>query len=185
MTTDLKTETVLTPSQLVDALSVLGVPFLRGGSGIATTVEPGDLLAALATSDEARLRLALIPLLLAHPEFSAYVSALRKQLSPAADAILCCYYTAAYWLQQKHYARVLARTGPIQPLPDLFGAELDLVAYTDPDAALHALSARQQVLSGRVLNWSGTYEHAAQTWLRHLEREAQWNQLHPSRSAHS
>jgi hypothetical protein len=186
VTANLKVETQSpTPSQLVDALNLLGVSFLRGGSGAATAVAPGELLAALAASAEARLRLALIPLLLAHPEFAVYVPTVCKQLPTAAAVTLCCYYTAAHWLQRKHHARLLATTGSVQPLPDLFGAELGLVTYTDPDAALHALAARQQALSERVLNWFGTYEHALQTWLRQLDHDAQWNRSHPSRSMHS
>lgn len=181
MTITPTTKSPLTPTQLVDALNTLDVPFLRGGSGMVTVVEPGDLLAALAASDEARLRLALIPLLLARPEFSVDVHIARRQLSTAAEVTLCCYYTASYWLQHKHQARLLTCLGPIHPLPDLFGTELGLTAYSKPDDALHALASRQQALSGRALNWFGTYEHALQTWLRQLEHDAQWKQSQPSR----
>jgi hypothetical protein len=37
MTAEMKTAVALTPSQLVDALDALGVPFLRGTSGVSTT----------------------------------------------------------------------------------------------------------------------------------------------------
>jgi hypothetical protein len=66
MITKQKKEHAFTPAQLVAALDSLGVPFLRGASGSAVTLEPVALLAALVASNEARLRLALIPLLLAH-----------------------------------------------------------------------------------------------------------------------
>ena len=169
MTTNLKTENALTPSQLVAALDSLGVPFLRGASGSVVPVQPAALLAGLAASPEARLRLALIPLLLAHPEFSVYAVAALQQLSPTAAVTLRCYYTAAVWLQGKHRARITVALGHTQPLPDLFGAELELATYTDPDAALYALALRQRELTGLTLNWLGTYEHAAQSWIRFME----------------
>jgi hypothetical protein len=53
-------KTALKQSELIDALDTLGVLFLRGGSGIPKTLAPDALMAALATSPEARLRVALI-----------------------------------------------------------------------------------------------------------------------------
>lgn len=185
MTAEMKTAVALTPSQLVDALDALGVPFLRGGCGAAIEVEPGDLLAALATSSEARLRLALIPLLLAHPEFSAYAVAALQQLSPTAAVTLRCYYTAAVWLQGKHRAQITVALGHTHPLPDLFGAELEMATFTDPDAALYALALRQRELTGLTLNWLGTYEHAAQSWIRFMKYDNRWQQSLPIKSMHS
>ena len=170
MATDLSDTAVLTPQQLVDALDTLGVHFLRGGLGAHVRAGPAALLAGLAASAGARLRLALIPLLLARPEFAHDAGSALQQMSPAAAVTFRCYYTAACWLQVKHRGRLTACLGPVRPLPDLFGEELGLAAYTDPDAALRALGAKQQVLSGRALNWCGSYEHAARTWLRQRDR---------------
>lgn len=182
MIRNLNTDTALAPSQLVDALNSLSVSFLRGGSGVASQIEPDQLLVALAGSPEARLRLALIPLLLEHPEFSCAVLAALPHAPPDAAVTLRCYYTAAYWLQQKYQTRLTAALGVTPPLPDLFRAELGLATYADPDTALHALADRQRLLSGRVLNWFGTYEHAVQSWLRQLEQKLSWNQSHLNRS---
>ena len=176
---------MLTPQQLVDALDTLDVHFLRGGLGAPVRAGPAALLAGLAASAEARLRLALIPLLLAHPEFAHDASSALQQMSPAAAVTFRCYYTAACWLQVKHRGRLTACLDHVRPLPDLFGEELGLAAHTDPDAALRALGAKQQVLTGRALNWYGSYEHAAQTWLRQLEQEALWNLLQPIKSVRS
>jgi len=185
MATDLGDTVVLTPGRLVDALDTLGVRFLRGGSGATARAEPAALLAGLAASAEARLRLALIPLLLARPEFAHDAGSALQQMSPAAAVTFRCYYTAARWLQVKHRGRLTASLGATQPLPDLFGEELGLAAYTDPDAALRALASQQQALTGRALNWYGSYEHAAHTWLRQLEQEALWNLLQPIKSVRS
>jgi len=169
MITKQKTEDALTPAQLVAALDNLGVPFLRGASSPVVAVEPRVLLAALAASNEARLRLALIPLLLAHPEFSVHAVAALQQLPPSAALMLRCHYTAAYWLQIKYRVRITTSLGATHSLPDLFSAELNLPESTDPDAALHALALRQRELTGLALNWRGAYEHAVQNWLRFLE----------------
>ena len=155
-----------TPRQLVDALDTLGVHFLRGGSGSPCRVTPDCLLAALATSSETRLRLAIIALMLARPEFSEHVVAAWQQLSPESAVTLQCYYTAAYWLQRKYWTRLTALLNQMSPLPDHFGVMLGVAPDGDPDAALRALAVRQQRLSGRTLNWAGTYEHAVQSWLR-------------------
>lgn len=147
-----KTEDALTPAQLVAALDSLGVLFLRGASSLAVAVEPHVLLTALAASNEARLRLALIPLLLAHPEFSVHAVAALQQSPPDAAITLRCYYAAAYWLQTQYRARITAYLGAIHSLPDLFSAELNLPESTDPDAALHALTLRQRELTDLALN---------------------------------
>lgn len=93
-------------------------------------------MAGLAASDEARLRLALIPLLLRHPEFAAHTSAALRKTSPDAAVTLRCYYTAAYWLQMRRRERLAAYFGPGRSLTDLFGEELSLAVHTGPDTAL-------------------------------------------------
>src|SRR5690606_20692387 len=96
----------------------------RGGSGVPCRMEPDRLLAALAASPEARLRLAIIPLMLARPEFSKHVVAALQQLSPESAITLQCYYTAAYWLQRKYWTKLTALLNQMSPLPDHFGVML-------------------------------------------------------------
>jgi hypothetical protein len=43
--------------------------------------------------------------------------------------------------------------------------------WRDPQHQLTLLAERQQALSGRRLLWRGTYEHAAECFLTHLERQ--------------
>lgn len=168
--------------ELVDALDTLGVSFLRGGSGTRRDFPPAVLLAALASSPEARLRMALIPLLLAHPELAADVCQAERTL-PAKDAVvLRCYYTAAHWLQIKYRARLEATCGHQPTLPDLFGQQLGIAEQAQPDTALRILARQQQSLTGIGLNWLGTYEHAAQSWLRFHEHKIRWQQSRQSTS---
>jgi hypothetical protein len=69
-----------TDAELVELLNQLDVPFLAGGApvGRSSSVTPSVLLARLAASPEARLRLAAIPLLLRHPELAAHVERRRR-----------------------------------------------------------------------------------------------------------
>jgi hypothetical protein len=151
----------LTGIQLSRALSSLGVNFVLGSDGRQTALpkQPVRLLAALAQSNEARLRLSLIALFLQHPEFSAHVHAAAAQVPPPARLTLQCYYSAAVWLGQEQ--QII--------LPDLFSDELGLTPTDQPAENLRQLASRQAALSGVKLNWLGTYQHAAQVWLKGLE----------------
>jgi hypothetical protein len=115
------TTTSATGDQLTHALHVLGVKFVLGRQSTSELLykQPARLIAALAESYEARLRLALIPMLLEHPKFSIHAETAARVLAPSARLTLQCYYSAAVWLEKKHL--------PYQKsLPDLFSKELCL-----------------------------------------------------------
>ena len=166
----------LTENQLVDELNALGVYFLRGGDENPSTPKSGSvsLLTALATSEEARLRLALIPLFLRQPEFSATASIVTKKLPPSIQIGFKCYYTAAHLLQKIYRAQLKKLLGDSLPLPDLFSAELGLSAFKNPQAGLEALAKRHSVLTGQFINWLGTYKHGIQRFIKHLEQRKRW-----------
>jgi hypothetical protein len=153
-----------TGDQLANALHVLGVNFIMGGKGNDESLHkyPTRLIAALAQSDEARLRLSLIPLFLEHPEYAERVRSVAKKLVPSAQLTLQCYYSAAIWLQKKYQPNGIS-------LPDHFSKELNLTPVDDPDENLRMLATRHKELSGSFTNWLGTYQHAAQVWLKGLE----------------
>ena len=131
--------------------------------------QPAHLIAALAEIQEARLRLSLIPLFLEHPEFAEHVHAVAKELGPSARLILQCYYSAAIWLGQKYRVRLNSLIGEKASLPDHFSSELGIQITNDPEANLKLLAERHQELSGTQVNWLGTYQHAAQVWIKGLE----------------
>ena len=135
-----------------------------GGHGVKETLHtrPAQLLKALAQSEEARLRLSLIPLFLEHPEYVAYVQNAARQLDPAARLTLLCYYTAAVWLAKKYHLNGIS-------LPDVFSDELGVNLADDPEANLQALAKRHKELSGSFVNWLATYQHAEQVWRKGLE----------------
>lgn len=152
----------ISEDQLVSELWARDVRFLMGESSSASpALLPLQLIAALAESSEARLQLSLIPLFLRHPEFSPHAMEASKKINPKSQLILKCFYSAAVWLERKRLSR--------SQLPDLFSKELTLSPASDPEENLRALAARQQELSGMKVNWLGTYQHAADIWLRELE----------------
>ncbi|MBN1139305.1 MAG: hypothetical protein JXM73_22200 [Anaerolineae bacterium] len=171
---------------LVIELDELGVHFLRR-AGAASALPaaqsqssmpsgpstPARLLTLLASSQEARLRLAIIPLLFHRPDFAEHLGDAMPLAAPAR-LTLKCYATAAFYLQRKCRAR-LARLGESRArLPDLFSADLGLTMCSDPDAGLSRLARRHAELSGKPINWLGTYERAARQWVAILERRQRW-----------
>jgi hypothetical protein len=159
----------ITGAQLTNALHALGVHFILGGSrkDISLRRQPARLIAGLAGSNEARLRLALIPLFLEHPEFSGHVRAACASLEASARLTLQCYYSAAVLFQQKYRERLAPVLGPRPALPDYFSQALG-VAQGDPETGLQMLATRHQELSGEKVNWLGTYRHAVQIWFKGL-----------------
>ncbi len=148
----------------MNALHTLGVNFLMGGGGSDASLhkQPARLIAELAQSDEARLRLSLIPLFLEHPEYASHVREVVKKLDPMARLTLQCYYSAAVWLTKKYRPKSIV-------LPDHFSRDLNLTPVDDPDETLRALAKRHKELSGSYVNWFATYQHAEQVWRKGLE----------------
>lgn len=167
---------LLNANQLITELNRLGVNFLQSETAAVITapLTPAAIIIQLAMSAEARLRLALIPLLLCHPEFVDDVRWVVTQAPPAAQVVIKCYYTAAHLLQQKYQSRLQALFGDAALLPDLFTIELGLPHFSTPNQGLQMLAERHQNLSGRAINWLGTYEHGAQRLLTHYERRQLW-----------
>jgi hypothetical protein len=160
----MRSETSNQGDRLANALRFLGVNFIAADQDIPETIHkhPARLIKALVQSKEARLRLSIIPLFLDHPEFASYLPKITRTLDPSELLILECYYTAALFFQKKFSSVVEIK----QNLRDLFSDDLGLEQYSDLDVSLKTLAARHQVLSQSSVNWLGTYQHAAQIWLR-------------------
>jgi len=167
----MSTITPPTGDQLASALHSLGVNFLLGGANHDESLhkQPARLIAELAESKEARLRLSLIPLFLEHPELASCVRKVAQDLGPTARLTLQCYYTAAVSIQKKYHGRIRTLNGGQASLPDLFSRELGLQITNDPEQDLYILAERHRILSDTQVNWLGTYQHAAQIWLSGLE----------------
>lgn len=160
-----------TGDQLTTALHTLGVDFIMGKKHGKRSLykKPDSLIAALANSPEARLRLSLIPLFLEHPEFSIYVQAVSNRIEPATQITLQCYYTAAVLLQKQNSSQLNALIGSKPSLPNYFSSRLGLELTEDCEENLRGLGLRHQELSKSQVNWLGTYQHAFQVWTKGLE----------------
>lgn len=172
------------PDTVAAALTRLDVHFVtRRGKVTGTRLanQPTVLLASLAEQDEARLRLGIIPLLLRHPDLATVVPDAVKRLSPRRRDVLKLYYTAALLLQQKYAARLEQFLGLSSTLIDLYSGELGIPQRGDPDARLRILARKQRERSGLALNWLGTYEHAAERFVRHLDVSRSINEHHHRR----
>jgi hypothetical protein len=163
--------------QLVTELNRLGVHFVTGGEleWSAPALPSSELLAGLVTQSEARLRLALIPLLLVHPELATTLPEALTRLSEREQLTLKLFYTAAVILQQCHAEQLRALLGRYDPLPDHFATDLGIPTVGDCLDRLKHLGERHQALSGLAINWVGTYRHAADRLLRQLSLEVQWS----------
>lgn len=87
---------------LVAALRDRGITYLAPSDAVAReALETHEqLLWALLHQDDSRLRLAIVPLLLRHPEISASVPDLAVRLDEAASLELQTLYMAAVYLQR-------------------------------------------------------------------------------------
>jgi hypothetical protein len=174
----------LTPDELVGALDALDVPFLRGGvqDDAARALTPAGLMEGLVQSPEARVRSALIPLLLRHPEFAASAQIAAANLQPPARHTLELFYTAALLLQRKYTERLSHLLGAQPTLPDLFGKLLGIELSDDIEVSLQRLGQRHAQVTGLDLNWIATYEHAAARLIKHLENRERWTQSEQART---
>ena len=167
---------MLTPDELVGALDALDVPFLVGGvqNATASALAPAELFAGLAQSSEARVRSAIIPLLLRHPELADAARTAAARLPDDSRQTLELFYTAALLLQRKYAERLAPLFGAQPVLPDLFSKSLGLRLTQDPAESLQRLAKRHAQLTGLDLNWIATYEHAAERLIKHFENQERW-----------
>ncbi len=159
--------TIQDEDQLVAELELLGIHYLsRLTCYQASEVRaPDTLLADMVQQPSARVRQAVIAVLLMHPDYAQAVPDALQQLPPPAQLTLHLLYTAATLLQRKcadQLRPLLARRWQWQWLPDLFSAEIDLPSSGSVDQKLVALGQRHRHLTGAVVNWTGTYQNVVQ-----------------------
>jgi hypothetical protein len=163
--------------KLVAELELLDIRYLsRQTTYLPTSVRPPEkLLADLAQQPSARVRAAVIAVLLAHPEFAANISAALQNLTPIQQTTLRFYYLAAVFLQRVFAAPLQSRLGARwQWIPERFAEEFDLPNDLPPREKLSRLGREHQRLTHIVANWSGTCENVARRLLHQWELEQQW-----------
>ena len=119
--------------RLVAELDQLGVGYLsrQSASEPHEMPSPDILISDLLHQPSSRVRVAVISLFLAHPDYAEYVTAALKSLQAKNAQTLKIFYSAAFLLQ-KQYARSLRPFLGVKWmwLPDLFSQELGLTSLS-------------------------------------------------------
>jgi len=159
---------------LAATLAQLDVHYLRTSTASEPLpVDPAVLIAAVAQYPSPRVREALIPLFLRHPEFAIHVPDLVATLPPMAGMTLRHLYTAAVYLQRLWRGKLEMYLGNGPLLPDYFGqSEWGLPAPTEHygEAGLRVLAEHLRAKTGD--NWLSTYQTVMSFYLNQLKLKA-------------
>ena len=163
-------------NNLLSEMNRIGVHFLVGDDhpGLAAPLTPAQLLGGLAAQSDARLRLALIAVLLQHPEYAQETPYSLEMLDDTQRLTFKLYYTAAHYLQLVYKNQLQDVLGQFLWLPDKYSEELNIMKGRAAKVQLKRLAKRHQEISGLSLNWYGTYNHAAQRVITRLKVEEAW-----------
>jgi len=167
--------------RLVAELAQLGVGYLsrQGAFTPLKKSRPDILMAELVRQPTSRVRVAVISLFLAHPEYAEYIPAAIESLPAKHAQTLKIFYSAAFILQKQFAISLRPFLGAKWKwLPDLFSQEMGLTLL-DPKEGLKKLAQTQAELTKTKLNWAGTYNNAARHLLRRWHMEQKWNLSHP------
>lgn len=166
----------LSPDFLIAELQARGLFYLLGSYPALPKRQLKDhqLLAQLASQQDARLRSALIPLFLHQPHFANALSDALILLSGKHEKTLKIYYTAAFLLQEEYQDQLATLIPGWRPLPDYFSKELDVGEQGAINFRLRQLGTFHTQLTGLRANWVGTYRQAAAHLIRRLNSEARW-----------
>jgi hypothetical protein len=167
-----------TEDQIVAELEQLDIRYLsRQSSDTGARVRPpATLLADLMRQPSARVREAVIAVLLAHPAYAQAIPAALAQLSPLERSALRFLYSAAVLLQQQYADALLPYIADRwQWLPDLFSQELGLPGSGTPRERLERLGAVHRAHTRSAINWTGTYDNVARKLVRRWSLEHRWN----------
>ncbi|MBI3760254.1 MAG: hypothetical protein HY260_00095 [Chloroflexi bacterium] len=171
-------ETVNEEEWLVAELELLGIRYLSRQTAYQASAmrDPASLLADLVRQPSARVRAAVIAVLLAHPEYAEAAPLALERLRPFEQLTMKLFYTAAALLQRHHVDRLRRFAGDRWHwLPDLFSEELGVPPGESPRERLKALGRAHSRLTHTTVNWGGTYENVVERLLRRWELERQWS----------
>jgi hypothetical protein len=158
-------------SLLAEQLASLGIRTLhvRDAASTYQAPNPTQIIRNLAAHPEPRLREALIPLFLRHPEYAGLITSIVASLETPDAETLRRLYTAAVFLQRYWRTTLGIYLGETPLLPDLFGATWGLPtadAYFG-EAGLRALAELHEQETG--FEWLSVYHTAAKLLLQQLE----------------
>lgn len=162
---------------LVNALVQHDIHFLADYETEGHTTEvysSSEILAALASQKDARLRLALIPVFLSSQELASYITDALEVSGDSTKVTLKVYYTAAFLLSKIYADEFNAVGKDTQHLGDRFSKELALSGATDEER-LKEVAALYEKATGLKANWTGTFHYAATRVIRRSMKELAWS----------
>lgn len=168
---------MLAADHLVSELHRRGIHYIagHGEADLFAPLSPAALQAGLAAQPDARLRAALIAVLLQRPDWAPLAPTVFTRLADPHRPTFQLYYSAAHYLQCIYYEALQRVLGPFPALPDHFSHALNLEpGQPSPEKALERLASRHQEITGLPINWLGIYHHAAQRVVTRLEKEREW-----------
>ena len=167
---------MMEPNQLIDNMNRIGVHFLVDASnlGLTDSLTPAALLAGLAAQSDARMRLALIAVLLQRPDYANHAHEALELLDEPQQLTFKLYYTAAYYLQIAYANQLNDVLGLYIKLTDYYSEELNIEKDISVADELRQLAELHKEITGLPLNWYGTYNSAAQRVIARLKKEQAW-----------
>ena len=172
----------MNPDILIDQLAANGVNHLRAvtATQAAEYLTPVELIQMIAQNAEPRIRQALIPLFLRHPDYADYVFDAISALDSSSAQVLRHMYTAAAYLQRLWRGTLGIYLGKFDTLPDLFGQTDFGLPGPEEDFGERGLRTLANLLSDQTGdNWLSAYEGTMALFLKQLiiERDQNGTQL--------
>ena len=163
---------------LVAALAAQDVRHLSVAEPVSSyaAIDVTTLITRLADQADPRLREALIPLFLLHPDLAEQAPGVIQPLSPPAADALRHLYTAAVYLQRFWLSTLRMHLGSFALLPDHFGQTYYHLPAPDVkfgEAGLRALAALYEGKTG--LDWLSVYELTMNLFLQQLSLEQHYH----------
>ncbi len=160
---------------LVAELRNRGVTYLAPGDAVAESNFSSDLsfLSALLEQSDSRLRLALIPLFIRHPDLAAVASALVNQSDAALALELQTLYMAAVYLQRRWWTRLSFYLDTREPLPDLYSQTMNLPLAEEQfgKVGLYELADLWQARSRFPFDWLASMNQTMDLFFAQLKLE--------------
>jgi hypothetical protein len=123
----------------------------------------------LASHADPRLREALIPLFLRHPDLAACATELVRRLEPAAADTLRHFFTAAVFLQRLWLGTLQLHLGSFPLLPDHFGQRYYQLPAPDVKSGEAGLRGLARLYADRTgMDWLSVYQTTMNLLLQQL-----------------
>ncbi|MBE2234584.1 MAG: hypothetical protein IAE85_13915 [Anaerolinea sp.] len=156
---------------LVNALGAVGLRHLSIAEPAAPyeAVDATTLVAGLAGHADPRLREALMPLFLRHPDLAVRATELVERLEPEAADTLRHFYTAAVFLQRLWLSTLRLHLGNFPLLSDHFGQRYYHLSAPDVkfgEAGLRGLARLYADKTG--MDWLSVYQATMTLFLQQL-----------------